>query len=69
MSNIEYEINDRFSVELSNLTDQRGNPCEFPVELTVTSPGHGDRIAQQLEYQMRLACYEAAREFDEELEE
>lgn len=66
---IKYEINDRFTVTLENLTDQHGNPCEFPIELSVTSPGHGDTIAQRLEYRMRLALYEAADEFDAELDE
>jgi hypothetical protein len=66
MSDLEYEIRDRFTVTLDNIVDQRGNPCDFPVELSVTSPGHGDSIAQALEYRMRLACYEAAAEFDAE---
>ena len=69
MSDLEYEVRDRFSVTLENLVDQQGSPSEFPVELSVTSPGHGDTIAQQLEYRMRLACYNAAKEFDEELSE
>jgi hypothetical protein len=67
MNDLEYEIRDRFDVTLENLTDEYGTSCTFPIELSVTSPGHGDSVAQRLEYRMRLACYEAAAEFDAEL--
>ena len=63
MSELEYEITDRFRVELESIQ------CRIPVELSVTSEGDGDKIVQRLEYRMRLACYEAAEEFDGELQE
>ena len=66
MSELEYEVTDRFEVTLDGLVDTNGDPCSFPVELTVTSPGHGDTIAQQLEYHLRLACYDAAKDFNKE---
>lgn len=66
MSDIEYEVTDRFEVTLDDLVDSNGEPCSFPVELTVTSPGHGDKVVQQLEYYLRLACYDAAEDFNKE---
>lgn len=68
MSDLEYTVENRFPVTLENIVDGRGCPSEFPIELRVTSPGHGDTIARQLEYRMRLAIYEAVDEFDEEIE-
>lgn len=62
-------VSDEFNVELENLVDMCGNPCDFNVTIEVESPGHGDRIAMDLAIAIRLAAYDAIDEFDERLDD
>lgn len=62
-------VTDEFEIELENLVDVSGEPCEFFVDITVESPGHGDQIAMNLCRAIRLAAYDAVDDFDERIEE
>lgn len=62
-------VTDDFQIELENLVDMYGQPCEFNITIEVESPGHGDQIAMDIEQEIRLAAYDAMDKFDERLDD